>query len=144
MFKTECFTQNDVLNLPAGGTLVKQRFVRFSSGKLAYTAANGLALGVLYMDAVVDETVPVVKSGIVLVEVGSGGVTENTEVTGDATGKAIAVPAMTCTFPTNSTPVTSDGAHPVLTLAGGGFPVKIHGKALDTCVEGEFARILLG
>ena len=142
MFQTEC---NLVFNsFKAGTTLVKQRFVKLASGVLQYSSANGLAVGVLYEEAVVDEFVPVAVGGTVLVEVGSGGVTENTEITADATGKAIAVAALSATVPGSGTTVTSSSAQPAMTMAGGALPVKIHGKALDTCVEGEFARILLG
>jgi hypothetical protein len=135
----------------------EKRFVKISSGKLAYCGANGKAVGVLDIAADQDEWATVVTHGVILVEVGTGGVTENTEVTSDANGKAIAVSTLSATasdtdvtIPTGSTAVTSTSAQPTLTitdptitLAGGVLPVKINGVALDTVAAGGYARILL-
>lgn len=148
-----------------------RRFVKMSSGKLAYCGANQKAIGVIATEASIGEMTPVITHGIVVLEVGSGGVTENGLVTSDANGKAVAVAdvagvlaAITAeatgtsvVIPAGETPVTSTGAQPELTitdpvitvnepaivLTGGAPPVKINGIALETVSEGGKVRVIL-
>lgn len=146
------------VSIEAGAALAyPNRFVKMSSGKLAYCGANGKALGVLALEVDAAEIAPVHVNGIVLIEVGTGGVTENTYVTSDASGKAIAIAALSATatlsnavIPSGATPVTSSGAQPALTmtqpavaLAGGVLPIAVNGLVLDTGVAGSFVRVLL-
>jgi hypothetical protein len=148
-----------------------RRFVKMSSGKLAYCGANQKAVGVLGAETAEGEMAPVITHGIVVLDVGSGGVTENGYVTSDANGKAVAVAAASSALaaitatasgtavvvPDGATPVTSTGAQPTLTitnptiavnspeitLSGGALPVKINGIALDTVSENGTVRVIL-
>ena len=127
-------TQNKLLaiSVPAGADmLTTKRFVKMSSGVLAYCTANAKALGVLELEVVSGDDASVITHGIVLVEVGVGGITENTEITSDANGKAIAVANLGATatganvtsvatgadvsFPSGATGMTSTSAHPTFT-----------------------------
>lgn len=153
-------TQHKLLTISveAGAALASaKRFVKMNSGVLAYCGANGKAIGVLELAADSGEMASVITHGVVLVEVGAGGITEGAEITSDASGKAIAVAALSATatgadavVPSGATPVTSDAATPDLTItqptiaiAGGTTPVKINGIAMDAGSEGDFARIIL-
>jgi hypothetical protein len=108
-----------------------KRFVKVGSGVLAYCGAGELAVGVLQAETNEGKEAPVLVQGIAVVEVGSGGIVENTEVMSDANGKAVT------------------WAHPV---AGGTysasevnalFDKKSIGIALDTASAGELVRVLL-
>lgn len=100
----------------AGANLTSnRRFVKISSGKLVYCGTGDKSLGVLAVESDINTTAPVIINGIVLVEVGTGGVTEMLQVTSDSTGKAKAVEA-------------SESAN---------------GLSLDTVEAGGVARILL-
>lgn len=110
------------------------RFVKLSSGNVVLCGASGKAVGVVENKFDAGEQAAIVATGIVLVEVGSGGVTENTEITSDANGKAIAVAALTAAgvatlanvtsvatlanavIPDGEVPMTSSSAKPVLTI----------------------------
>lgn len=121
------------ISIEAGSDLTSvKRFVKMSSGKLSYCGANGKAIGVLDKVADTGEYASVIAYGIALVEVGTGGVTENAEVTSDANGKAVLVGSLSATasgtavsstasgtavsIPEGSTPVTSTGAQPTLSV----------------------------
>jgi len=122
-----------IISIEAGAALANaNRFVKMSSGKAVVCGANGQAIGVLQSAVLAGQTASIITAGIALVYVGSGGVTENTHVTSDATGKAIAVAAITATatsgnvtsvatlgdavIPAGATPVTSDSATPTLEI----------------------------
>ncbi|MBX3045132.1 MAG: hypothetical protein KIT33_15210 [Candidatus Kapabacteria bacterium] len=131
-------------SVQAGSEMLSlRRFVKMSSGKLAYCGANQKAIGVIGTEAAQGEMAPVITHGIAILEVGSGGVTENGYVTSDANGKAVAVADVAVTIPEGATPVTSTGAQPTLVVAGGTLPVKINGLALETVSEGGTVRVIL-
>lgn len=121
-----------ISSFPAGSDLFTlKRFVKLSSGKLAYCGAGELGIGVLQAETSSGMEAPVLLSGVAIVEVGTGGITEGTEVMSDANGKAVT------------------WAHPV---AGGTysaaevnalFDKKSLGIALDTASAGELIRVLL-
>ena len=121
----------------------KNRFVKISSGKLAYCGANGKAIGVLSIAGDQNEYLPVATYGVVHVEVGSGGVTENTLVTSDANGKAIAVAALEAAIATGAVAMKGDAENATVALTGGVLPVAINGIALDTGSEGATVRVKL-
>lgn len=161
-----------ILSVEAGANLANPyRFVKMSSGKVVNCDANNQSIGVLKQAVDSGQMASVISSGIALVEVGSGGVTENSLVTSDANGKAVLVAAIagalaaitaeatgtSVVIPAGETPVTSTGAQPgliitdpvitvnapAIVLTGGALPVKINGIALDTVAENGFARIKL-
>lgn len=130
----EYLTENPLqtISIEASTDLTGKRFVKMTSGKAVVCGANGQAIGVLKDDVLAGQMGSIYTSGVVLVYVGSGGVTENTHVTSDAAGKAIAVAAITATaasanvvsvatlanavIPAGATSVTSDAAQPTLTI----------------------------
>lgn len=132
-FKTENPLQ--IISVEASTDLTGQRFVKMTSGKAVVCGANGQAFGVLKDDVLEGQMGSVYTSGIVLVTVGSGGVTENTLITSDAAGKAIAIAALSATTPAGAVDVVSSGAQPVMTIAGGALPVKANGIALESVAE---------
>lgn len=101
-------------NMPASADLVAKRLVKVSSGKIAYSGLKEKALGVLEVEVGQDEIASIIVQGIVLVEVGAGGVTEMADITSDANGKAI---------------VDATG--------------KTNGLSLDTVSAGGFTRVKL-
>jgi hypothetical protein len=141
----------------AGTNLTGSRFVTMSSGKAVVCGLNGQAFGVLEDDILAGQHASIIASGFAIVEVGSGGVTENAHVTSDAAGKAIAAAAISATatlanavIPSGATPVTSSGAQPTLTItqptitmAGGSPAVKINGIAQATVAENGFVLVKL-
>lgn len=163
-----------ILTLEASAALPNlQRFIKVSSGKAALCGANEKALGVLDLTAVLGESTPVIISGVVLVDVGSGGVTSGAQVTSDANGKAVAAAALSATatddisataagaaasIPDGEVPMTAASAKPSLTmtqptitisggvtvaLVGGKTPQAINGVALDTASDGGVTRVVL-
>lgn len=139
-------TSNPVLTTThqAGASLqTKNRFVKLSSGKIVYCGAGQKAIGVIDLPWNDNDIASVIQLGVVLVEVGAGGVTEGAEVVSDANGKAVLGTALSATVPGTGTPVTSSSAQPSLTIAGGVLPQKVLGTTLDTIAENGLTRILL-
>lgn len=162
------------LHYPAGSDMMTlKRFVKAANGVLAYCGAGQEAIGVLELPINSGGEATVLHSGVILVEVGSGGVTCGAEVTSDADGKAVAIAALTATasiaaltatasganaaIPDGEVPMTAASAKPTLTITqptitmGGSVSVTLAGGALPIKVNGTaldtvtegFARILL-
>lgn len=125
----------------ATAVLVKNRFIGFGG---TYPSANGKSLGISEdVAAAIGDECPVITHGIKLVEA-AGVITAGDAVTTDASGKAVTVSSVTVTPPAGATPVTSSGAQPSLTVAGGKLPVAINGYALDdAAADGDLIRVIL-
>lgn len=150
-------TSDHNIVLPASAKIEDNRFVQIAGGEVKHAGANGVAIGVVVEGVEQGADATISTCGVVQVVVGSGGVTENTYVTSDASGKAVAVANLSATatltnavIPAGATPVTSDAAQPTLTitqptitLAGGVPPVKILGVALETKSENALVKIKL-
>jgi hypothetical protein len=119
------------------------RFVKLTSGKLVLCTAGVKAVGVIKAAGAAGEMVPVDVSGIALVEVGSGGVTENLPVSSDSTGQAVLTAAIAAAITSGTIAMTGDAANAGVSLTGGKLPSLINGFALDTVAEHGFARIRL-
>lgn len=136
-------TAEHTIILPASAKIEDNRFVQIASGEVKHAGVNGLAIGVVVAGVEQAANATVTTCGIVNVLVGDGGVTENTYVTSDADGKAIAVAAVSVSVPSDSTPVTSTDAQPTLVVAGGALPVKVLGVALASKSGGELVAVKL-
>lgn len=143
-------TQHKLLTIsvPAGADLASaKRFVKMSSGALVYCGANGKSIGVLELPVASGDMAPVIVHGVVLVEVGSGGVSEGAQITSDATGKAIAAAnvAVASAIATGAVAMKGDAENATVTstVTGGNLPIKINGIALDAGSEGDFVRVIL-
>ena len=122
-----------------------KRFVKMSAASTVILATSGSQVeGIVQSIGASGDVVPVAISGEYLVEVGSGGITLGDDVMSDGTGKAVVLTALSATVPTGATPVTSTGANPAMTMAGGALPSKKAGVAVDTAAENGFARIRIG
>jgi hypothetical protein len=143
-------TRKDLLadSILAASAITKNRFVGFDG---AHCAAGKKALGVAKDDFEAGEMAAVEVYGIQVLETG-GIFAAGDPITSDSTGRAVKAAdfAVTTavTFPTNTTPVTSDAAHPTLTaantLTGGVLPVAINGHAKEASSgAGQFARVVL-
>lgn len=136
------------ISIPANADMSDlHRFVKISSGKLVYCGENEKAIGVLALEAEAGRAAAVHVYGIVLVEAGTGGVTENTPITSDEDGKAVAIEevAVEASAATGAVAVKSDAENPTLTatVSGGILPVAINGIALETVLAGELVRVKL-
>ncbi len=109
----------------------------------ALCGANEKALGVSKHDASAGEQLPVMVYGIAIVTAG-GAISAGAPVASNESGLAVAADAVTAAVPEGATPVTSSGAQPDLTVAGGKLPQTINGYALDEASgEGDLIRVKL-
>ena len=136
-----------VASLKAGADLSAKEsyFIKVNSDGEAVLASTGnKALGVIQEGGgnVENSFVSVVYSGIVRVLAG-GTVAAGDLVTSNSAGKAIAVSTLTATTPAGATGVTSSGAQPAMTLAGGILPQEINGVALTGGGDGEYIHVAL-
>lgn len=121
------------------GDVVKRRFIGTDGD---YAAEDGAAIGVSYDDADEGETLSVIAMGIAIVEAG-GSITAGNLVAVKTDGKAKAATAVSVAVPSGATPVTSTGAQPTLTVAGGALPQRVVGVALDDASDGNYFRVKL-
>lgn len=120
--------------------VVKNRFIGFDGN---YCAADAKAYGVSKMDVDSGQNAPVIVIGVAIVEA-AGIINAGDSVVSDATGKALAATDVSVSVPSGATPVTSTGAQPALTVAGGALPQPINGFALDASTgAGDLIRVKL-
>lgn len=137
-----------VASLKAGADLSAKEgyIVKINSDGEAVLASTGeKAVGVIQEGGgnVENSQVAVVYSGIVRVIAG-GTVTAGQSIASNSAGKAVTVTSLTATVPAGATGVTSSGAQPAMTLAGGLLPQNIVGVALSGGADGEYINVLLG
>jgi hypothetical protein len=127
-------------SIKAASPVLKHRFISFTGG---YPSVNAKALGVSMADTDAGKMIPVVVTGIAIVEAG-GAVSKGDALTTDAEGKAVKADPFSVTVPAGATSVTSDAAQPDLVESGGVLPQAVNGYALDDAASaGDLIRILL-
>lgn len=135
------YTPFGTLSIEAAADLVAKRFIGFDGN---YCGAGKKAAGVSESDTDDGDQIPVIASGVALVETG-GTFDVGDPITSDADGKAVEASTFSITVPSGSTPVTSDAAQPDLTLAGGVLPQAINGYAMEaSTASGQFVQVLIG
>lgn len=133
------YYENLVVSFEAGANLLKNRFVKMSSGKVVYCGAGQNAIGVNKFEVDSGRMASVWADGYIPVEVGSGGVTEGALVVSDANGKAVL--ASTLEVDGTGTPVTADAASPAFT--GSVLGERILGTAIEAGSEDDVVIIKL-
>ena len=113
-----------------------------------YCGAGAQPLGCTEEKALNGDALPVIIGGIVIVETGGAitlGAGDMVAVKSDAQGRVVLATALSVSVPVGGTAVTSTGAQPNLTEAGGVLPEIVVGYALDAAAgAGEFVRVKLG